>query len=97
MSRATSSIDAQSFVRLSTSGLRDIVTGAIVYGGMTGTAILHNIVTLDECWFYFNSDHEFISLRPDEAVPERGRQKAVRLSDQSQIRVEFKLGESIEN
>jgi hypothetical protein len=30
----------------------------------------HNIVTLDESWFYLSTDHEMISLQPDEKVPE---------------------------
>jgi hypothetical protein len=31
----------------------------------------HDIVTLDESWFYLSMDHEMISLQSDEKVPER--------------------------
>jgi hypothetical protein len=31
----------------------------------------HNIVTIDESWFYFNIDNELIWLPADEKVPER--------------------------
>jgi hypothetical protein len=31
----------------------------------------HDIVTLDESWFYLNTNHELIWLRADEKVPER--------------------------
>jgi histone-lysine N-methyltransferase SETMAR len=33
----------------------------------------HDIVTLDELWFYFNTEHELIWLHPDEKIPERER------------------------
>jgi hypothetical protein len=33
----------------------------------------HDIVTLDESWFYLNTDHEFIWLQADEKVPESER------------------------
>jgi hypothetical protein len=33
----------------------------------------HDIITLDESWFYLNADHESIWLPPDETVPERER------------------------
>jgi histone-lysine N-methyltransferase SETMAR len=33
----------------------------------------HDIVTLDEFWFYLHTDHEFIWLQADEEVPERER------------------------
>jgi hypothetical protein len=31
----------------------------------------HHIITLDESWFYFSTDHEMIWLQSDEKVPER--------------------------
>jgi hypothetical protein len=34
----------------------------------------HDIVTLDESWFYVNTDHELIWLRRDEEIPEKERQ-----------------------
>jgi predicted cupin superfamily sugar epimerase len=33
----------------------------------------HDIVTLDESWFYLNTDHELIWLQPDGEIPERER------------------------
>jgi histone-lysine N-methyltransferase SETMAR len=33
----------------------------------------HDIVTLDESWFYFSTDHERIWLAPGEKVPDRER------------------------
>jgi hypothetical protein len=33
----------------------------------------HDIVALDESWFYHSTDHESIWLRPGEKVPERTR------------------------
>jgi hypothetical protein len=33
----------------------------------------HDVITLDEFWFYFSTDHEFIWLAPGEDIPERGR------------------------
>jgi histone-lysine N-methyltransferase SETMAR len=33
----------------------------------------HDIVTLDESWFYLNTDHELIWLQPDAEIPERER------------------------
>jgi hypothetical protein len=33
----------------------------------------HDIVTLDESWFYFSTDHERIWLAPGETVPDRER------------------------
>jgi hypothetical protein len=33
----------------------------------------HNIVTLDESWFYLSTDHEMIWLQSDEKVPEMER------------------------
>jgi hypothetical protein len=35
----------------------------------------HNIVILDESWFYFNlnTDHELIWILPDGEIPERAR------------------------
>jgi histone-lysine N-methyltransferase SETMAR len=33
----------------------------------------HNVVTLDESWFYLSTDHEMIWLHSDEKVPERER------------------------
>ena len=32
----------------------------------------HDMITLDESWFYFCTDHELIWLAPGETVPERG-------------------------
>jgi hypothetical protein len=31
----------------------------------------HGIVTLNESWFYLNTDYEFLWLPRDEKVPER--------------------------
>jgi hypothetical protein len=31
----------------------------------------HDIVSLDESWFYLSQDYEFVWLPPDEKVPER--------------------------
>jgi hypothetical protein len=31
----------------------------------------HDIVTLDEPWFYLNTDHELIWVQADEKGPER--------------------------
>jgi hypothetical protein len=31
----------------------------------------HDIVTLDESWFYLSTNHEFVSLPQGEKVPER--------------------------
>jgi hypothetical protein len=31
----------------------------------------HDIITLDESWFYLNTDHELIWLPADEKVPEK--------------------------
>jgi histone-lysine N-methyltransferase SETMAR len=31
----------------------------------------HDVVTLDESWFYLNTAHELIWLQPDEEAPER--------------------------
>jgi hypothetical protein len=36
-------------------------------------AAWHNIVTLEESWFYFGTDHEPIWLQPSEEVPGRER------------------------
>jgi hypothetical protein len=33
----------------------------------------HNIVTLDESWFYLSTDYEFVWLRRNEKVPGRER------------------------
>jgi hypothetical protein len=33
----------------------------------------HDVVTLDESWFDYNTDHESIWLRPGDKVPERTR------------------------
>jgi hypothetical protein len=33
----------------------------------------HDIVTLDDSWFYLNTDHELIWLHPDGEIPERER------------------------
>jgi hypothetical protein len=33
----------------------------------------HDIVTLDESWFYLNPDHELMLLRPEEGIPESER------------------------
>jgi hypothetical protein len=33
----------------------------------------HDIVTLDESWFYWNSDHDLMWLPPGDAVPDRER------------------------
>jgi hypothetical protein len=33
----------------------------------------HDIVTLDQSWFYLSTDHEFVWLPRDEKVPERER------------------------
>jgi transposase len=33
----------------------------------------HDIVTLDESWFYINTEHELIWLQLDEEIPERER------------------------
>jgi predicted cupin superfamily sugar epimerase len=33
----------------------------------------HVIVTLDEIWFYLNTDHELIWLQPNGEIPERER------------------------
>jgi hypothetical protein len=33
----------------------------------------HDMITLDESWFYFRTDHELIWLAPGETIPERGR------------------------
>jgi hypothetical protein len=33
----------------------------------------HNIVTLDESWFYLSTDYELVWLPRDEKVPERER------------------------
>jgi ABC-type uncharacterized transport system YnjBCD substrate-binding protein len=33
----------------------------------------HDIVTLDESWFYLNTNHELIWLQPDGEIPERER------------------------
>jgi ABC-type uncharacterized transport system YnjBCD substrate-binding protein len=34
----------------------------------------HDIVTFDESWFYFNTDHELIWLQGDGEIPEMERQ-----------------------
>jgi hypothetical protein len=34
----------------------------------------HDIVTVDESWFYLNTDDELIWLRREEEIPERVRQ-----------------------
>jgi hypothetical protein len=36
-----------------------------------GVRYWHNIVTLDQSWFYLSMDHEMIWLQSDEKVPER--------------------------
>jgi hypothetical protein len=33
----------------------------------------HDVVTLDESWFYLSTDYQFIWLPRDENVPERKR------------------------
>jgi hypothetical protein len=33
--------------------------------------VWHDIVTLDESWFYLNTDYEFVELPRDEKAPER--------------------------
>jgi hypothetical protein len=33
----------------------------------------HNIVTLDESWFYLSTDHEMIWIQSDEKLPEKER------------------------
>jgi hypothetical protein len=35
----------------------------------------HDIITLDESWFYLHTDHELIWLQLDDVVPERERHK----------------------
>jgi hypothetical protein len=66
---------APSLVTLSKIGSRDIVTGVIANAGMTKQRSWHDIVTLDESWFYINlnTDHELIWLQPDGDIPERER------------------------
>jgi hypothetical protein len=38
-----------------------------------GDRAWHDIVTLDESWFYLSTDYEFVWLPRDETVPERER------------------------
>jgi hypothetical protein len=33
----------------------------------------HDIVILDESWFYLNTEHELRWIQPDEEIPERER------------------------
>jgi hypothetical protein len=64
-----------SFITLSKTGSRDIVTGVVANAGTKKQRSWHDIVTLDESWFYLhlNTDHELIWLQPDGEIPERER------------------------
>jgi hypothetical protein len=60
------------FVTLSKVRSSEVVTTPFLMLGRQERRSWHDIVTLDESWFYLRIDHELIREQPDAEIPERG-------------------------
>jgi hypothetical protein len=66
-------MDTSFFVTLSKARSSEVVTTTFLMLERQERRSCHDIVMLDESWFYLHTDHELIWAQPDAEIPERER------------------------